>query len=153
MWPDAVVSKVLKHLETTASLLKPCQTVNKQMNYFKLEKKPTLQHIVDYLLEPAKESGNYNFKNNLKNMKLEYGKPIKTLIFCIQNSPKFATKKKTQNRFQLYFEVIRLCDNKNMQQDNDMPDPPTHFNNMVFFLICDFDTLTSLQLGRTKNTK
>ncbi len=55
--------KLLKHLETTASLLKPCQTNCKQTNelfwIFK-KKNPTLQHIVDYLLEPAIESGNYN---------------------------------------------------------------------------------------------
>jgi len=35
-----------------------------------------------------------------------------------------------------------------MQEDNDMPDPPTHFNNnMVVFFISDFDTLTLLADG------
>jgi len=35
-----------------------------------------------------------------------------------------------------------------MQEDNDMPDPPTHFNKQhgVFF-ISDFDTLTLLADG------
>jgi hypothetical protein len=66
---------------------------------------------------------------------LEYENPRKKhSSFAFKIHPNLPPRKKTQNRFQLCFEVIRLCDNKNMPEDNDMPDPPTHFNNMVFVL-------------------
>ncbi len=79
--------------------------------------------------------------------------PEKTLIFCIQNSPKNFHQEiffATQNRFQLYFEVIRLCVTIKTCKRTMICQTHQPTSTTWCFFISDFDTLTCLQMGQNQ---